>query len=107
MVDAVAHYRQQIARFARMRTLDLWYVRLEVEPLLREVSDELGARMRRVLHRDIVKALRRDSRHAFARLTTDVDGEARLVSEPPLIVPARDFSARSASSAWRRAWSTC
>ena len=91
VVDAVAHYRQQIARFSRMRTLDLWYVRLEVEPLLREVSDELGARMRRVLHRDIVKAMRRDSRHAFARLTTEVEGGARLVSEPPLIVPAREF----------------
>jgi hypothetical protein len=24
VVDAVAHYRQQIARFSRMRTLDLW-----------------------------------------------------------------------------------
>ena len=91
VVDAVAHYREQIARFSRMRYLDLWYVRLEVEPLLREVYEELGPRMRRVLHRDVTKAMRRDSRQAFAKLTTEVDGEARLVSEPPLIVPAREF----------------
>jgi uncharacterized protein (DUF2252 family) len=91
VVDAVAHYREQIARFSRMRYLDLWYVRLEIEPLLREVYDELGPRMRRVLHRDVTKAMRRDSRQAFAKLTTEVDGEARLVSEPPLIVPAREF----------------
>ena len=91
VVDAVAHYREQIARFSRMRYLDLWYVRLEIEPLLREVYDELGPRMRRVLHRDVTKAMRRDSRQAFAKLTTEVDGEAQLVSEPPLIVPAREF----------------
>jgi uncharacterized protein (DUF2252 family) len=91
VVDAVAEYRAQIARFAGMRYLDLWYVRLEVEPLLRQVYDDLAPRMRRALDRDITKAMRRDSRHAFARLTTVVDGEARLVSEPPLIVPAREF----------------
>ena len=91
VVDAVAHYREQIARFSRMRYLDLWYVRLEIEPLLREVYHELGPRMRRVLHRDVTKAMRRDSRQAFAKLTTEVDGESRLVSEPPLIVPAREF----------------
>jgi HAD superfamily hydrolase (TIGR01509 family) len=91
VVDAVAHYRQQIAHFSRMRNLDLWYARLEVKPLLQEVYDELGSRMRRVIRRDIAKAMRRDSRHAFARLTTEVDGAAQLVSEPPLIVPAREF----------------
>jgi uncharacterized protein (DUF2252 family) len=37
--------------------------------------------------RTVAKALRKDASRAFAKLTHRVDGEPRIVSDPPLIVP--------------------
>ena len=48
-------------------------------------------KMRKRLHKRISKARARDNVQAFAKLTEDVDGDARIVSDPPLIVPAREL----------------
>jgi hypothetical protein len=38
------------------------------------------------------KARTRDSMSAFSKLTHEVDGHARIVAEPPLIVPIADLA---------------
>ena len=38
----------------------------------------------------MAKARSKDSLKAFAKLTTIVDGEPRIASDPPLIVPIED-----------------
>ena len=39
----------------------------------------------------MAKARTRDSMQAFAKLTHEVDGERRIIADPPLIVPVEDL----------------
>jgi uncharacterized protein (DUF2252 family) len=90
VLATVGGYRRRMAGFATMQTLDLWYTRFEMQPLLREIRPQVGPRMRKRLRRLASKAQRRDNLQAFERFTQQVGGEAHIVSDPPLIVPARD-----------------
>ena len=42
VLAAVAEYRDRMAAFAGMQTLDLWYTRFEIEPLVAELSRQVG-----------------------------------------------------------------
>jgi uncharacterized protein (DUF2252 family) len=84
-------YREAMAHFAGMRSLDVWYARLDV--------DEISARFRKLatpkqirrFDANVAKAQSKDSLKAFAKLTRIVDGEPRILSDPPLIAPVEDF----------------
>jgi uncharacterized protein (DUF2252 family) len=84
---AVERYREAMRTFAGMRNLDVWYSRVEVETALGEVSRRLDKDALRRSRRNLAKARRKDSLRAFSKLTRAVDGEPRLISDPPLIVP--------------------
>ena len=90
VMRTVRAYRRRMAGFSSMQTLDLWYTRFEMEPLLREIRSQVGRRMRKRLRRLASKARGRDNLQAFERFTDLVDGRACIISDPPLIVPARD-----------------
>jgi uncharacterized protein (DUF2252 family) len=47
--------------------------------------------MRKRLDKAVAKAFRRDNVQAFSKLSRTVDGERRIVSDPPLIVRLDDF----------------
>jgi Uncharacterized protein conserved in bacteria (DUF2252) len=89
--DTAASYRLAMRAFAAMRDLEVWYARLEVEPLLDQLRPALSRQRRRRLERDVAKARTRDNLHELSRLTHEVDGEPRIVSDPPLIVPAEEL----------------
>jgi len=91
VLAAMADYRDRMRTFSGMKTLDLWYTRFEMEPLVEEISRQVGARMRKRLKKRVAKARARDNAQAFAKFTYEVDGDTRIVSDPPLIVPAREF----------------
>jgi uncharacterized protein (DUF2252 family) len=91
VLAAVYEYRVDMARYAEMHNLDVWYTRAEVDTLSRDIAGRLGAKMRRRLQRRVDKALARDSAQAFAKLAEEVDGRPRIISDPPLIVPAAEF----------------
>jgi uncharacterized protein (DUF2252 family) len=74
-----------------MRTLDLWYARVEVDELARSFSEQASSKDAKRLERDLAKARTKDSLKAFAKLTHVVDGEPRIVSDPPLIVPVDEL----------------
>ena len=77
-----------------MRNLEVWYTRFEIEKLMPELRSQIGGKMRKRLDKAVAKALRRDSVQAFSKLSRDVDGERRIVSDPPLIVRLDDFPDR-------------
>ena len=80
-------YREAMARFATMRTLDVWYSRIDIEDVFARLSSEVSAKAVKRAERNEAKARTRDSLAAFRKLTRVVDGEPRIVSDPPLIVP--------------------
>jgi uncharacterized protein (DUF2252 family) len=85
-------YREAIRNFAGMSNLDLWYSRIDVDDIS-ALMDQHGSRKQRQRYeRNVAKAQSKDSMKAFAKLTTVVDGERRIVSDPPLIVPIEDVA---------------
>ncbi len=84
-------YRESIRGFGSMRDLDIWYARLDIEETLARFGDTARAKNVRALKKTIAKAHTKDSTKALAKLTRVVDGERRIVGDPPLIVPIRDF----------------
>jgi uncharacterized protein (DUF2252 family) len=87
---AVGGYRNAMHHFARLHTLDVWYARIDES----ELTDELRLlkpRQARGIERQAAKARRKDSTRAFAKLAHHVDGSARIVADPPLIVPVEEL----------------
>jgi uncharacterized protein (DUF2252 family) len=80
-------YRESMRSLASMRTLDLWYARIDVEDFVRGLEASLSRAQRKRGERNLAKTRTKDSLKAFAKLTRLVDGEPRIVSDPPLIVP--------------------
>jgi uncharacterized protein (DUF2252 family) len=91
VLETVAAYRTRMAEFAGMRNLQVWYTRFEIEKLMPQLRSQVGGKMRKRLDKTVAKAFRRDSVQAFSKLSRDVDGERRIVSDPPLIVRLDDF----------------
>jgi hypothetical protein len=87
ILATVRSYREAMRRFATMRTLDVWYARLEVEEQFARWSERADAAQRRRLDKTLEKARAKNSLRALAKLTHQIDGKPRIVSDPPLVVP--------------------
>jgi uncharacterized protein (DUF2252 family) len=85
---AARSYRRAMGAFAAMRTIDVWYARLDEE----QISEHLSGSRRKDLDKALAKARRKDSLRALAKLTYDVAGEPRIVSDPPLVIPVDEIS---------------
>ena len=82
-----------------MRLLEVWYSKLDIAEITRRWGSMASAATVKNLKKAVVKAESKDHLRAFSRLTTVVDGEIRLASDPPLLVPIGDlFSFADAQS---------
>jgi uncharacterized protein (DUF2252 family) len=87
ILAAMRSYRGTMREFADMRTLDVWYARLDVAQQFARWVQGRGAGARRDADRALEKARRKDSSRAVAKLTRNENGTPRIISQPPLIVP--------------------
>jgi uncharacterized protein (DUF2252 family) len=97
VVAGVQEYRDRIRQAADMGTLTAWYEHLEAGVLLEMVRREV--RVKRVGKREgqaardmVAKARTRDSTRVLAKRAGNVEGELRIVADPPLIVPIEDLA---------------
>ncbi len=107
---AVRAYREAMIGFAEMRNMDIWYARLTEQDLM-EAIDTLtkGAGTKQAAaqakqgaqqaKKNALKAHTRDSLQALSKLAEVVDGRYRIVSQPPVVIPARDLEAMYGYSA--------
>ena len=98
VLASVSEYRQRMRRAAKQRTLDSWYDHLEAGQLIDRVRQEarkgrLTGWEARAAEGLIAKARTRDSVRVFAKRAGKVDGELRILADPPLIVPIEDMVA--------------
>src|SRR4051794_4002211 len=93
VVATVTAYRTAMRTFASMRNLDVWYAHLNVDQAIAAFSRTGDRKAAKRAQANIAKARTRDSMQAFAKLTQLVDGEPRIVSDPPLIVPVDELAA--------------
>jgi uncharacterized protein (DUF2252 family) len=118
---SVTAYREAMADFARMHTMDIWYAHFDEDRFRTVIQDALTAETSaavkkekakaakkgqkdpkqakvakeaaRRAEKNLAKAHTRDSLQALSKLAELVDGQYRIVSQPPVIVPARDLAA--------------
>jgi uncharacterized protein (DUF2252 family) len=87
--ETVRTYRLSMREFARMRTLDVWYARLEAEEIIRQLRRAAkGSDQRRRVRsreRDISKAAARTNLQAAGRMSRLVDGRPQFVPQPPVV----------------------
>src|SRR5215216_7525111 len=101
--EAARAYRQAMRRFATMRNLELWYARLDVARILSHAGDRVTRQERTAFKRRVASARGKDHLRAMAKLTQRVNGNPRIVSRPPLIVPIEElFPGESVEPQMRR-----
>ena len=91
VLRTVREYREAMRRFAAMRNLDVWYARLDVEALLADLAKVADRKQMKAARKNVAKAQKKNSLKAFDRLVHEVDGEPRIISDPPLLVPADEL----------------
>ncbi len=124
---SVTAYRETMAEFAQMRTMDIWYARLDEDELISairglvteaateakgakaekerkeekadEKEEKQAKRAEKRAVQQVEKAHTRDSLQALSKLGELVDGRYRIVSQPPIVVPLRDLAATYGLSA--------
>jgi len=119
---SVTAYQEAMADFARMSTMDIWYAHFDEDRFKTLIQDALLAGISTGVKKDknakaakdtqknpkqakvvkeaarraeksLAKAHTRDSVQALSKLAELVEGKYRIVSQPPVIVPARDLAA--------------
>src|SRR5690349_11731147 len=90
---AAARYRKTMREFAAASTLSVWYSHLDVEDAIAQFKLQLKKSQVRKSEKMAAKVRTRDSTQAVAKLTTMVDGQREIVSDPPLIVPLEELDA--------------
>ena len=108
---SVAAYREAMAGFAAMGTMDIWYAHLDEEELLQGIRSaaaeasktkkgaKTAKRAEKKAEKSAAKAHTRDSLQALSKLAEVVDGRYRIVSQPPIVVPLRELAATYGLSA--------
>jgi len=133
-LKSVQAYREAMAGFAQMGTMDIWYAHLDEDELMSSIratvtgeakqekaakkqeradkrakapKKELKAEKREKAAREeektakaaekraaktAAKAHTRDSLQALSKLGELVDGQYRIVSQPPIVIPLRDLA---------------
>jgi uncharacterized protein (DUF2252 family) len=95
---SVTAYREAMAGFAEMPTLDIWYAHQSEQDLMRAIDAAARAlgrkedkQIAKTAQKSVEKAHTRDSLQALSKLAEYVDGQYRIVSQPPIVVPMRDL----------------
>ena len=118
-MTSVRAYREAMAEFAQMPTMDIWYAYLDEDELMAAIRNAVAGTVKQVKAKKqdrragkeekaakqqakaeqkravktAEKAHTRDSLQALSKLSEVVDGTYRIVSQPPVVVPFRDWTA--------------
>ena len=87
-----AEYRGAMRRLAEIGNLEVWYTKMDVPAVAERWGAAAGKKEREAFRRNLAKTQAKDRMRALSKLTREVDGELRIVSEPPLIVPVEELS---------------
>jgi len=88
---SVEAYRVAMQRLAEMGELAIWYERVDETQLKERLGGEADIQQTKRFEKNVAKARMKDSTRAMAKLTSTVDGNPQIISDPPLIVPIRDL----------------
>jgi uncharacterized protein (DUF2252 family) len=84
-------YRDAMMEFATSGHLDVWYRHLDADELFARLGPQLSPLMRKRTERALAQAKLSDSMKAVDKLTAVVDGERRIISDPPVVIPVTEL----------------
>ena len=87
VLGTVRSYREAMRQFAVMKNLEVWYSKLDAATITERLNQLADKRMTKNVGRQLAKVRTKDSARAFEKLTVTVEGEPRIASDPPLLVP--------------------
>jgi len=112
---SVTAYREAMAAFAQLPTMDVWYAHLDEDELMGAIRSTVAETMKEAkgaqkgkkgkeqeklaklaekrAEKTAAKAHTRDSLQALSKLGELAGGRYQIVSQPPVIIPARDLAA--------------
>ncbi len=79
-------------RLAEFSNLDVWYRRVDVDQIRQHFQGGVSSKDIKRFERNVAKARRKDRMRAFSKLTERVDGELRIRSDPPVLVPLEEMA---------------
>ena len=88
---AAERYRTAMREFAAQPFMAVWYSHLDIEPVVAEFRSQVKAKKFKEAQKMLAKAHTADSTKAVTKLTTVVDGQRRIISTPPTIVPIEEL----------------
>jgi uncharacterized protein (DUF2252 family) len=90
VLAGVERYRKAMQEFSGQSFLAVWYAHLDVEDAIREFQSQVKKKRLKATEKMVAKAHTHDSMQALSKLTTVVDGQRRIISDPPLIEPIEE-----------------
>ncbi|SDK27172.1 Uncharacterized conserved protein, DUF2252 family [Nocardioides sp. YR527] len=88
---AASSYREAMRELARMRKLDVWYARLDMDELDALMSSQIESKQLKRFRKNVAKAQAKNSLKAFSKLVEIVDGRPRLIHDPPMIARIQEL----------------
>ena len=79
--------------FAEQPFLAVWYAHLDVDDAIARYRSQLKKTRVKATEKMVAKAHAQDSTKALSKLTIQVDGQRRIISDPPLIQPVEEVFA--------------
>jgi uncharacterized protein (DUF2252 family) len=103
VLKSVESYRTAMREFARQSLMAVWYAHLDVDDAMATMRSKLKPDRYKMTEALLGKAYTKDSTQALSKLTHVVDGQRRIVSQPPLIVPLEEvFGDQEAESIYHQ-----
>jgi len=98
-LTAAESYRTAMRAFAGQPLMDVWYAHLDVDDAISEYRSQLKAKRVKLTEKMVAKAHTSDSMKVLSKLTSETDGQRRIVSQPPLIEPVEEVFAEHQADA--------
>ena len=102
ILAGVERYRTAMREFAGQPFLAVWYAHLDVEDTIAQFQSQMKKKRLKATEKMLAKAHTHDSMKAQRKLTTQTDGQRRIISDPPLIEPVEEvFPGAQASAIYK------
>ncbi len=90
VLAAAEGYRTAMRQFAEQPFLGVWYAHLDIESAIAGFRSQMKSKRLKAAEGLLAKAHTKDSTQALGKLTTQVNGQRQIISDPPMIVPAEE-----------------
>jgi len=90
VLAGVERYRTAMREFAGQPFLAVWYAHMDVDDTIAQFQSQMKKRQVKATKKMVAKAHTEDSTKALRKLTTQTNGQRRIISDPPLIEPVEE-----------------